>query len=110
VPSFVFIYVFAVLIFALGQWTQANYYNLEPPLVALLLGLLISNVIGLPRWMDAGFRVEFGTCRHFRNDSAFLEIAIPGLSSLSSGSMTASVCATIVTSGLGDAARISYTV
>jgi|ERR1700677_1488652 uncharacterized integral membrane protein (TIGR00698 family) len=59
VPSFVFLYVFAVLIFALGQWTQANYYNLEPPLVALLLGLLISNVIGLPRWMDAGFRVEF---------------------------------------------------
>ena len=58
-PSFVFLYVFAVLIFALGQWTQANYYNLEPPLVALLLGLLISNVIGLPRWMDAGFRVEF---------------------------------------------------
>jgi uncharacterized integral membrane protein (TIGR00698 family) len=32
---------------------------LEPPLVALLAGLLISNVIGLPRWMDAGFRVEF---------------------------------------------------
>ena len=58
-PSFVFLYAFSVLIFALGQWTQANYYNLEPPLVALLLGLLISNVIGLPRWMDAGFRVEF---------------------------------------------------
>jgi uncharacterized membrane protein YadS len=25
----------------------------------LLLGLLISNTVGLPRWMDAGFRVEF---------------------------------------------------
>ena len=59
VPSFVFLYVVSVLIFVLGQWTQANYYNLEPPLVALLLGLLISNLIGLPRWMDAGFRVEF---------------------------------------------------
>ncbi len=58
-PSFVFLYAFSVAIFALGQWTQANYYNLEPPLVALLLGLLISNVIGLPHWMDAGFRVEF---------------------------------------------------
>jgi hypothetical protein len=34
-------------------------YNLEPPLVALVLGLIISNVIGLPRWLDAGFRVEF---------------------------------------------------
>ena len=57
--SFVFLYVLSVLIFALGQWSEANYYNLEPPLVALVLGLLISNLIGLPRWMDAGFRVEF---------------------------------------------------
>ena len=58
-PSFVFLYLFSVAIFALGQWADASYYNLEPPLVALVLGLLISNVIGLPRWMDAGFRVEF---------------------------------------------------
>jgi len=27
--------------------------------VALVAGLIISNVIGLPRWLDAGFRVEF---------------------------------------------------
>ncbi len=59
IPSFVFLYLFSAVIFALGQWSAANYYNLEPPLVALLLGLLISNLIGLPRWMDASFRVEF---------------------------------------------------
>jgi uncharacterized integral membrane protein (TIGR00698 family) len=58
-PSFVFLYVLSVVIFALGQWDRANYYNLEPPLVALVLGLVISNVAGLPRWLDAGFRVEF---------------------------------------------------
>lgn len=57
--SFLLIYLFAVLIFTLGQWSEANRYNLEPPLVALALGLLISNVIGLPKWLDAGFRVEF---------------------------------------------------
>jgi uncharacterized membrane protein YadS len=57
--SFTFVYVVAVPIFALGQWDQASYYNLEPPLVALLLGLIISNLIGLPQWMDSGFRVEF---------------------------------------------------
>jgi uncharacterized membrane protein YadS len=33
--------------------------NLEPPLLALLLGMFISNFIGLPKWMDTGFRVEF---------------------------------------------------
>ena len=49
----------SVAIFALGQWDKANTYNLEPPLVALVLGLVISNIVGLPRWLDAGFRVEF---------------------------------------------------
>jgi uncharacterized integral membrane protein (TIGR00698 family) len=58
-PSFIFIYVFSIIIFMIGAWDQAHHYNLEPPLVALVLGLLISNVIGLPKSMDAGFRVEY---------------------------------------------------
>ncbi len=59
IPSFVFVYVFSIVIFMIGAWDQAHHYNLEPPLVALVLGMLISNVIGLPRWMDTGFRVEY---------------------------------------------------
>ena len=59
IPAFIFVFVFSTLIYFLGSWDQANKYNLEPPLVALVLGLIISNVIGLPRWLDAGFRVEF---------------------------------------------------
>jgi uncharacterized integral membrane protein (TIGR00698 family) len=59
VPSFAFLYVVSLLIFVLGQWNQADHYNLEPPLVALILGLLIANANLLPRWMDAGFRVEY---------------------------------------------------
>lgn len=58
-PAFVFVYVLSVVIFAIGQWERANYYGLEAPLVALVLGLAISNLIGLPRWLDSGFRVEF---------------------------------------------------
>jgi uncharacterized membrane protein YadS len=57
--AFAFVYAVSVLLYALGQWDQASRYNLEPPLVALALGLLISNTVGLPRWADAGFRVEF---------------------------------------------------
>jgi len=57
--SFVLVYVLSLLIFSIGQWDQASAYNLEAPLVALALGLLISNTIGLPRWLDEGFRVEF---------------------------------------------------
>lgn len=59
VPAFLLVYVFAVAIAAVGAWEYASRYNLEAPLVALLAGLLISNFIGLPRWLDAGFRVEY---------------------------------------------------
>jgi len=58
-PAFVFIYVFSIIIFMIGAWDKAHHYNLEPPLVALVLGMLISNFVGLPRWMDTGFRVEY---------------------------------------------------
>jgi uncharacterized integral membrane protein (TIGR00698 family) len=57
--SFTLLYLLAVAIFALGQWKEASHYNLEPPLVALLLGLALANLGALPRWLDAGFRVEF---------------------------------------------------
>jgi hypothetical protein len=59
VMAFILLYVLSVVIFALGQWDKAFTYNLEPPLVALAIGLLIANTTGLPRWLDAGFRVEF---------------------------------------------------
>jgi uncharacterized membrane protein YadS len=59
VPAFVFLYALSVAIFALGQWASAIRYNLEPPLVALVVGLAIANLGLLPRGLDAGFRVEF---------------------------------------------------
>lgn len=58
-PSFLFVYVGSIGIFVLGEWDQAHYYNLEPPLVALALGLLIANTVRLPAWLESGFRVEF---------------------------------------------------
>jgi len=59
VPSFLLVYGLSLAVNIAGAWDKASTYTLEPPLVALLLGLLISNLIGLPRWLDAGFRVEF---------------------------------------------------
>jgi uncharacterized integral membrane protein (TIGR00698 family) len=59
VPGFVLIYLLSLVVIAAGAWDRAIFYNLEPPLIALVGGLIISNVIGLPRWLDAGFRVEF---------------------------------------------------
>jgi uncharacterized integral membrane protein (TIGR00698 family) len=58
-PAFLALYVVAGAIYFLGLWDQAAHYNLEPPLVALGLGLLISNTVGAPRWLQPGLRVEF---------------------------------------------------
>jgi uncharacterized membrane protein YadS len=58
-PAFALVYVTALVLYFLGQWDQASHYNLEPPLVALAIGLLISNTVGAPAWADAGLRVEF---------------------------------------------------
>ncbi|MEJ2690383.1 MAG: putative sulfate exporter family transporter [Deltaproteobacteria bacterium] len=59
IPSFLFVYLFSILIFMVGAWEKAHQYNLEPPLIALLLGMIIANLGRLPRWMDSGFRVEY---------------------------------------------------
>jgi uncharacterized integral membrane protein (TIGR00698 family) len=58
-PAFLALYVAAGAIYFLGLWDQAAHYNLEPPLVALGLGLLVANTVGAPRWLEPGLRVEF---------------------------------------------------
>jgi len=58
-PAFLLVYAVSLALYFLGQWDQASRFNLEPPLVALGLGLLVSNSTGLPQWAAAGLRVEF---------------------------------------------------
>src|SRR5580698_3546578 len=58
-PPFAVLYVASLLLYLLGQWDQSAHYNLEPPLVALALGLLISNTVGTPPWLQPALRVEF---------------------------------------------------
>jgi uncharacterized membrane protein YadS len=59
IPAFIVVFIVSALIYALGAWDQASRYNLEPPLVALALGLLVSNLLRLPAWLQSGLRVEF---------------------------------------------------
>lgn len=59
VPSFAILFVVSAVIFMIGQWDQSDHYNLEPPLVALALGLVVANTTRLPEWFTAGLRVEF---------------------------------------------------
>jgi uncharacterized membrane protein YadS len=58
-PSFTLVFVLSLFVVVVGAWSEADRFNLEAPLVALALGLLLSNAFALPRWLDAGFRVEY---------------------------------------------------
>ena len=59
VPAFIVLYVLSVIMFSIAGWANAAQFNLEAPLVALILGLIIANVFHLPKWMDSAFRVEY---------------------------------------------------
>lgn len=59
IPAFIFLYVLSIIMFSIAGWVNAAKFNLEPPLVALIIGLILANVIRLPQWMDTGFRVEY---------------------------------------------------
>jgi uncharacterized membrane protein YadS len=56
--TFACIFLGSLALYFLGQWDQASRYSLEPPLVGLVVGLLISNTVGLPPAAAAGLRVE----------------------------------------------------
>ncbi|MHB8535273.1 MAG: YeiH family protein [Sulfuricaulis sp.] len=59
IPAFIFLYVMSIVMFAIAGWANAAKFNMEAPLVALIIGLIIANVFHLPKWMDSAFRVEY---------------------------------------------------
>ncbi len=59
VGAFVVVFAASTLIYFIGAWDQSSKYNFEPPLVALILGLLVSNLFGIPNRLRSGLRVEF---------------------------------------------------
>jgi len=59
IPSFVFLYILSLVMFSVAGWVNAAKFNLEAPLVALVVGLVLANAVKLPAWMDSAFRVEY---------------------------------------------------
>ena len=58
-PSFVLLYVGMLVVSALAGWKNANYYNLEAALIALIGGLALANAVKIPQRLKAALRVEF---------------------------------------------------
>lgn len=57
-PGFVLLFVLSVLINSFSSWGVAQKYNLESPLMALVLGLIVSNIISIPKWFESALRTE----------------------------------------------------
>lgn len=57
--GFTILYLLALVALTLGVSPPAGLADIDTPVIALLLGLFVANVIGLPRAFDVAFRVEF---------------------------------------------------
>lgn len=57
--GFTLLYIMAVIVQILGSWETAKLLNLEAPVMALIVGMLIGNFVKIPKWFDAAMRTEF---------------------------------------------------
>ena len=57
--AFVPLFLLTVLAFLLSEQKVVKYYNLETVLWALVVGMLISNTLGVPNWLKPAIRTEF---------------------------------------------------
>lgn len=56
--GFILLFVLSVFVNILSSWKWASQYNLEAPLLALIIGLIIGNVIKIPAWFESALRTE----------------------------------------------------
>ena len=56
--GFTALFLFSVLISVLGANQYSKDWQLETPVLALLVGLIVGNVFKLPEWFHAGLRTE----------------------------------------------------
>lgn len=59
VAGFLLIYILSLGSLVIGAWGTVQLYNVEPPLIALVLGAVIANIARLPQRFEEAFRVEF---------------------------------------------------
>jgi uncharacterized integral membrane protein (TIGR00698 family) len=57
--GFTILFIASIIIYILGTSKFSNHYNLEAPLWALIVGMVITNLFKLPKWFDTSLRTEF---------------------------------------------------
>ncbi len=96
--GFVALFLLALVTFAIAGWAGAARFELEPPVVALLLGLAIGNVVTIPDWMKPALRVEL----YLKTGIVLLGATFPISLLLSAGStaLMQAAIGTIITVGV----------
>lgn len=59
IGGFTILFIASIIIYILGASKFSNHYNLESPLWALVIGMIIANVFNLPEWFNTSLRTEF---------------------------------------------------
>ena len=59
IPGFVVLFVGALAIFYASGWKVMEDFNVEAPLMALVVGLIISNIFKVPDWIRSALRTEY---------------------------------------------------
>ncbi|AFM39463.1 putative membrane protein [Desulfosporosinus acidiphilus SJ4] len=57
--GFTLLFIASIVIYILGASKFSNHYNLESPLWALVIGMIIANLFRLPEWFNTSLRTEF---------------------------------------------------
>lgn len=59
IPGFIILFVGSLIIFYLAGLQFMIDFNIEAPLLALIIGLIISNIVKIPGWMKVSLRTEY---------------------------------------------------
>jgi len=59
IPGFIILFVGSIIIFYLAGLKVMVDYNIESPLLALIIGLIISNLWKIPDWLKVSLRTEY---------------------------------------------------
>ena len=59
VLGFIVVYALSFIALVAGAWDWVSLYNIEPPLIALGIGIVLGNAVRLPQRLSEAFRVEF---------------------------------------------------
>lgn len=57
--GFTFLFILSILVSIWGSWDVMKRYNFETPLLALVVGLLISNFLKIPYWLSTALQTQF---------------------------------------------------